>query len=351
MPQSVAGEIMHERRMPEAHLDFRRVHVHVDFLAVHIQKQQHHRKHARRRDVPVGFVDGVQQQPVPHQPPVHENINSIAIGALHFRSRRKTRHPNRRRFFVRFDRWLGDRRVNRRFRLWNLHQLFERLPSENLVHPVRQFFHRRAIQDFLRGSLQQKLPVRMRQRVMRDQRSDMPQLGRFRFQEFPPRRHRVENIGHADRSPRRHTRRFHADQFAAGKLDPNAFVILGVPRLQHQPRYRRNRGQSLAPKSQGSNGKQIIRGAQLGSRVTLESQQRVIVVHAAAVIGHPNQPLSARFRLDPNRPRPGVNRVFQQLFHHRRRPLHHLARRNLVRHVFGKYADSAHQLCPTEGGF
>ena len=38
--------------------------------------------------------------------------------------------------------------------------------------------------------------------------------------------------------------------------------------------------------------------------MTLERQQRIIVIHPATIVDHANQPLSARFRLHPNRVAP-----------------------------------------------
>ena len=64
--------------------------------------------------------------------------------------------------------------------------------------------------------------------------------------------------------------------------------------------------------------------------MALEGQQRVVAHHAAAVIGHLDKLLAARFHLhaDPRRSR--IQRVLQQLLQHRRRTLHHLARGDLL---------------------
>src|SRR4051812_11692178 len=50
-----------------------------------------------------------------------------------------------------------------------------------------------------------------------------------------------------------------------------------------------------------------------------------------------------------NAARACVQRVLQQLFHHRRRTLHHLARGDLVGNVLGKYVDAAHGLSAVAG--
>jgi hypothetical protein len=81
--------------MAKAHFDFRGVDVHVHFLVWHIQKQQHHWENARGHDIAISLADGVQQQAVAHQPPVHENVNAVAIAALHFGARRESTDAKR----------------------------------------------------------------------------------------------------------------------------------------------------------------------------------------------------------------------------------------------------------------
>ena len=74
----------------------------------------------------------------------------------------------------------------------------------------------------------------------------------------------------------------------------------------------------------------------------LKGQQRIVAHHAAAVVDHPHQLAAAAFHLDPDASRPGIKSIFEQLLHHRRWPLHHLARGNLVCHLVGEYANPAH---------
>src|SRR6202041_3642141 len=78
--------------------------------------------------------------------------------------------------------------------------------------------------------------------------------------------------------------------------------------------------------------------------MALESQQRVIMVHAAAVIGHADHALAARFDLDANRVRARIEGVFKQLLHHRRGTLDHLAGRDSVRDVLRQYPYLRHEL-------
>ena len=181
------------------------------------------------------------------------------------------------------------------------------------------------------------------QRVVRDERSDVPQLGGVRLQEFPARRHAIKNIRNAKGGSCRRSCRFYADKFAAGKFDARAFAFRFISGFEQQTRDRRDRWQSFAAEAQRGNRKQVVRGLELAGSVAFERQQRVVVGHPVAVIGHANHALPALLDLDANRLCARVERVFEQLFHHRRRPLDHFARRNFVRDGFRKYANARHQ--------
>src|SRR5205814_1432674 len=59
----IARKIVDQLRTPEAHFDFGRVHVDVDFGVGHLQEKQRRGKDARRQDVAIGLVNGVQNRP------------------------------------------------------------------------------------------------------------------------------------------------------------------------------------------------------------------------------------------------------------------------------------------------
>ena len=133
---------------------------------------------------------------------------------------------------------------------------------------------------------------------------------------------------------------FTPNKFPRAKFNSRSLLFLRRASFQHQSRNRRDRRQRFAAKSQRRNAQQIIRRAQLASRVPLECQQRVVMRHAAAVINHAYQPLAARFYFNANRLRaPASMRVFQQLFHDRSRPLDHFSRGDLIRHSFRQYSE------------
>src|SRR5262245_8256343 len=85
LPHAVAEKIMDEGLMPEAYLGFRRVHVDVDFAQGHLDKQEYNRENACWQDVSIGFVEGMQDDPVPHHAPVYKKIQRIAVQFVNFR--------------------------------------------------------------------------------------------------------------------------------------------------------------------------------------------------------------------------------------------------------------------------
>ena len=76
--------------------------------------------------------------------------------------------------------------------------------------------------------------------------------------------------------------------------------------------------------------------------MALEGQQSVVAIHAAAVVGDADQLAPAGLDLDADAVGPGVQSVLQQLFNDGGRPVHHLARGDLVGNLVGKYTDAAH---------
>ena len=77
--------------------------------------------------------------------------------------------------------------------------------------------------------------------------------------------------------------------------------------------------------------------------MALEGQHGIVAHHAAAIIGDLDKLLAAGFDVHANAPCARIQRVLQQLLHHRGRPLHDLARGDFVGYVFGENVDAAHK--------
>ena len=101
-------------------------------------------------------------------------------------------------------------------------------------------------------------------------------------------------------------------------------------------RDRRNAGQRFAAESERADGREIVRPADLARRVTLERQARILRAHAVAVVFDPDETLAAQLDVHLDAPRAGIDRVFDELFDDRGRPLDHLAGRNLVGEIGGQ---------------
>src|SRR5690348_1807588 len=114
---------------------------------------------------------------------------------------------------------------------------------------------RRNLQQRMAGRVQLKVLVRMRERVVRDQRRNVAELRTFRAKKFPARRHIEEEVAYRDRGSLRQARFFYAQDLASGDLDYAASGIWAAirlrRRLQPQPGNRSDRRQRLATKAKG----------------------------------------------------------------------------------------------------
>ena len=335
--------------MTEAHFDLRRVDVHIHFVVGHVEKEQDGRIDRRRKNVAIGFVNGVENQAIAHQPAIHENINAVAIGALNFRARGEARDRERRGFFAGLELRFHDGGAEGARRGRNFCQFVKRLAAKDLIDAVGEFLNRRAVQNFLRRRFQEELFVGIRKRIVGHKRSDVAELGCVGFQELAPRGHAIEKIGHADGCSRGQAGGLHADKFSAGKFDARAFGFFFRAGLEEKSRNGRDRRQGFAAKPERGDGEQIVHGAELARGVALESQERIVVAHAVALVYHADHALAAGFNFDAHAFRAGIERVFEQLLDDGGGPLDNLARGDFVGDSFGKDADAAHACCSLGG--
>src|SRR5262252_837284 len=295
-----------------------------------------------RMNVAIGLVNGVENQFVSDQAFVYENVDATVIGALDFGSRSKTSDGERGLFLFGFEGRLGNCRAKGRRENGNFNEFIERLSAEKLIDAIGEFFRGRAVNDGLRGRSEDELLVRIGQRVVCNQRSDVAEFGCVGLQKLAASRNGEKQIGHTNGRTCGKTSWFDADEFAVGEFDPRTFHLGGIARFEQETRYRRDGGKGLATKTERCDGSQVIRGFELAGCVTLEGQQRVVVRHPVAIVNHTDHALAARFGFDANGFCASVERVFEQLLYHRSGALDDFASSNFVGDGFGQYADAAH---------
>jgi hypothetical protein len=76
--------------------------------------------------------------------------------------------------------------------------------------------------------------------------------------------------------------------------------------------------------------------------VALEAEQRVLAIHAAAVVGDGEKFVAAAVILDIDARRAGVEAVLDEFLEHGGRPFDHLAGRDLAGHGVGQQSDASH---------
>ncbi|MPN35300.1 hypothetical protein SDC9_182797 [bioreactor metagenome] len=171
-------------------------------------------------------------------------------------------------------------------------------------------------------------------------------FGGVAFQEFPARRGVEKKVADADRSPCGSAARRGFEQFSAfdGYLRP--FELVRRPGGQRQAADRGDGRQRLPPEAEGHDVFDALFVEQLACAVRLQAEERVVGVHAAAVVGDGDQagPGALDFDADPFCSR--IDRVLHQFFNYRCGALDHFARGDAVAQVFGHDFDFTHDSTP-----
>ena len=120
---------------------------------------------------------------------------------------------------------------------------------------------------------------------------------------------------------------------------------VGLARLAADPGDLGNRRQRLAAEPERADPAQVLNVRQLAGRVGLKRQGQVVGGHPHAVVGDPDQIFAPALDAHVNPRRTRVDGVFEQLLDHARRPLHHLARGDLVHDRLRQLTDHSHPTC------
>ena len=298
------------------------MHVHIDLAARHGQEQEHPRTRVlghRRAVAPVGRREDPR---VAEGPPVHEEVGApeprpCPVGTLQRTEEAHSAplggHGNQsRRVGILPDR--GDAR--------------------------RQIPPRRQVEDDapVRPEDETRVQVGQRQGVQR--LGDGTRLDAGGAQETGPHGGVEKEVAHVDGGARAagrvldalHAARQHAQAAARGPA--------GGRCLDQHARHGGDRGERLAPETEGVDVAQVLGAPDLAGGVAVQTHQQVLADHAAAVVGDADAALAALFDRHRHRAGTRVQRVLDQLLHHRGRPLDDFAGRDLVRDVVRQDADA-----------
>jgi hypothetical protein len=156
-------------------------------------------------------------------------------------------------------------------------------------------------------------------------------LGPRRAQELSPRGHVEEQVRHLDARARAKPGRTDGGRGSRLDADLGARLHVVLARLELEPAHGRDTRQRLTAEAVRDDALEVGETRELARGVSLESARGVLRVHPDAVVGHHDARDAATLDLEVAARRLGVERVLDELLHHARRPLDHLARRDLAR--------------------
>ncbi len=239
-------------------------------------------------------------------------------------------------------------RQRRLARIYLYQQLFKRLakhladaPTQGVRLDIGAGSLRRGLQQDAALASQTKRDVRPGEDVALDHLDAAPQLGLAGLQELASGGDVEEQRGDVDRRA----------AGAGGRLDRQDPAALEehprpLPRRRRGGEldlgHRGDRRQRLAAEAQGGDLLEVGHRGDLARRVAVEGEERVVAVHAGAVVGDADPLPPAPFEVDLEPRRPGVEGVLDQLLDHRRRPLHHLPGGDLRHQPVGQDLDARH---------
>ena len=102
--------------------------------------------------------------------------------------------------------------------------------------------------------------------------------------------------------------------------------------------HRADGSEGLAAKAEGADIVEVV-GRQLGGGVALDGEDKVLRIHAMAIVFDADQAFAASSGGDDDPAGAGVDAVFHQFLDHARRPFHHFAGSDAVHEVWRQLAD------------
>src|SRR5919108_749881 len=214
-----------------------------------------------------------------------------------------------------------------------------RVPAPQGPHALPQVGRRRRRRRGAAAVGDAKLGGRMRERELAHDAQAGRQFGGAGLEEFESGGRVEEEVVDLHRGTRlgRHEEPLRDDTALAG--EPESLGGAARAAADGEARDRTDGRQRFAAETQRRDGVEILVARQLGRGVTLERQRKLLRRHAVTVVGHANERRTAVAQVDRDAPRARVERVLHQLLDDRRRPLHHLAGRDLVDERVGQPTD------------
>ena len=167
--------------------------------------------------------------------------------------------------------------------------------------------------EFLAVAGQGEADLWVHQRDAGELFNDMSHLGLGRLEEVASRRDVEKQVLDGECGARLHRNEVLLLDDRAFVDDPHAHFILFAARLQLHLRDGGDAGQSLATETHGPDGEQVLRLADFGSGMTLETHTGIRLRHATAVVDDHNHGLTSVFNYQVNLGGASIQRVLHQL--------------------------------------
>src|SRR5262249_54416314 len=158
------------------------------------------------------------------------------------------------------------------------------------------------------------------------------------FHEFQPRRRRVEEI--ADLDPRALAQGRGRNRVLLATFDRNRprGVAFALPAYDRQTADGADRGQRLAAKAEMLDAEKIVVG-ELRGAMPLDRERQLLRIHTDAVVGDGDEALTPVLQRHLDARRTRIDRIFDQLFDRRSRPLDDFAGGDAIDEGRRKQAD------------
>ena len=318
---------LHQPLVAEAHLQLRRMHVHIHAVAGDSDRQEQRGTHSRRDGRAIPGLGSPHEEVIAKRPAVHEEMRLAAAGSRVGGTLHQPAHRHVAR--VVFDR----------------DELFGEVAAEQCRDPLRDAGLARSVEQRTAVAREAERHVEAREREHGQGLDGGTGLAAPGAQELPASGRVGEEPPHRRGGPPRAGHVIHPVEPPSLDADSRATVRRG--RLELERGHRGDGSERLPPEPVGRHADQIRRGPDLGRRVPVHGQHRILTIHSRTIVAHADHGAAAVLQLDRDGRGPRVERILDQLLHDRCRSLDDLTGRDLVDYDRGEDLDPSHQGCTT----